>query len=94
MRGAGLIVVALGWFLPARDTRIEVFQTRLDEFAPVYQFNEVHRIHVRAPRDRVYRAIKAVMADEIMFFRALTWVRRFGRRGPESILNAPERCRS
>ncbi len=91
VRGAGLIVVALGWFLPARDTRIEVFQTQLDEFAPVYQFNEVHRIHVRAPRDRVYRAIKAVMADEILFFRTLTWFRRFGRRGPQSILNAPER---
>jgi hypothetical protein len=32
-----------------------------------------------------------VTADEIAFFRGLTWVRRFGRSGPESILNAPGR---
>lgn len=89
--GAGLIVAALGGFLPARETRIEAIRTRLDEFAPVYQFNEVHRIHIRAPRDRVYRAIKAVTADEILFFRTLTWIRRLGRPGAESIVNAPER---
>jgi hypothetical protein len=32
-----------------------------------------------------------VTADEITLFRTLTWIRRFGRRGPESILNAPEK---
>jgi len=32
-----------------------------------------------------------VTADEIPFFRALTSLRRLGRPGPESILNAPER---
>jgi hypothetical protein len=81
----------MGAFLPARDTRDEAIQTRLDEFAPVYQFNEVHRIQVRAPRNRVYRAIKEVTADEILLFRTLTWLPRLGRPGPESILNAPER---
>ena len=30
-------------------------------------------------------------ASEILFFRELTWLRRLGRRGPEGILNAPER---
>ncbi len=89
--GAGLVVAVLGGFLPARETRIAVIRTHLDEFAPVYQFNEVHWIGVGAHRNRVYRAIKEVTADEILFFRTLTWVRRFGRRGPESILNAPER---
>jgi hypothetical protein len=89
--GIGLIVAAVGAFLPARDTRVEAIQTHLDEFAPVYQFNEVHRIQVRAPRNRVYRAIKEVTADEILLFRTLTWLRRLGRPGPESILNAPER---
>jgi hypothetical protein len=39
----------------------------------------------------VYQAIREVTADEILFFRTLTWARRFGRPGPESILNAPER---
>jgi hypothetical protein len=89
--GIGLIVAAVGAFLPARDTRVEAIRTHLDEFAPVFQFNEVHRIQVRAPRNRVYRAIKEVTADEILLFRTLTWLRRLGRPGPESILNAPER---
>ncbi len=30
-------------------------------------------------------------ADEISLFRALTWIGRLGRRGPESIMNPPER---
>jgi hypothetical protein len=38
----------------------------------------------------VFRAIRSVTADEILFFRALVWIRRLGRAGPESILNAPE----
>ncbi len=89
--GAGLIVLGVGWALPAREVRVAVLRTQLDQFAPVYQFNEVHSVRVMAPKDRVYRAIKEVTADEILFFRTLTWLRRFGRPGPESILNAPER---
>jgi hypothetical protein len=61
----------------------------LEEFAPLHQFNEVHRIRIRAPRIRIYRSIKEVTAGEITLFRALTWIRRLGRAGPESILNAP-----
>jgi hypothetical protein len=61
----------------------------LEEFAPAYQFAEAHRIRVRAPADRIYRSIKEVTAGEITLFRALTWIRRFGRAGPESILNPP-----
>jgi len=63
----------------------------LTRVLPSYQFNEVHRTTVRATPERVHRAIKEVTASEILFFRELTWLRRFGRRGPESILNAPER---
>jgi len=65
--------------------------SELDRVAPSYQFNEVHRTTVRATPERAFRAIKEVTASEILFFRELTWLRRFGRRGPESILNAPER---
>lgn len=36
----------------------------------------------------MYDAIKHVRADEITFFRALTWIRRGGRALPRSILNA------
>src|SRR5262249_41127003 len=89
--GIGLIVAAAGAFLPARDTQVETIRTQLDGFAPVYQFNEVHRTQIRASRVRSYRAIKEVTADEILLFRTLTWLRRLGRPGPESILNAPER---
>ena len=63
--------------------------SRLDEFAAAYQFNEVHRIRVRAPRSLIYRSFKEVTAGEIALFRALTWIRRLGRAGRESILNPP-----
>jgi len=39
----------------------------------------------------VYAAIRAVGPDEIALFHTLTWIRRFGRRGPDSIINAPNR---
>lgn len=63
--------------------------THLDEFAPVWQFHEVHRIRIAASAEQVYRAIKAVSADEILFYRTLTWIRRLGRPTPPSILNPP-----
>jgi hypothetical protein len=88
----GLVLVAAGCLLPARTMRVaggSSTPTRLDEFVPAWQFGELHRIAIHAPRQRVYQAIKAVTADEILFFRALTWIRRFGKPGPEGILNAP-----
>jgi len=84
---AGTVNVVVGWSLPAKDLRAEPPHTRLDEFIPVYQFNEFHSIRVNAPREKVYDAIKAVTADEIPLFRALTWIRRGGRPSPEGILN-------
>ena len=63
--------------------------TELDAFIPVYQFHEIHSTHVDAAPDRVFAALKAIAPNEILFFRTLTWLRRFGRSGPESILNAP-----
>jgi hypothetical protein len=88
---AGTLLVAVGWALPAAEVRVAPPRARLDEFVPVYQFNEVHRIHVAAPPERVYLAVRQVTAGEISFFQLLTWIRRFGRPGPESILHAPER---
>lgn len=55
------------------------------------QFHEFHSTTVRATPERAYRAIKDVTAGETFLFRTLTWLRRFGRPGPESILHAPER---
>lgn len=87
---AGLAVAVIGMALPARETRAASPRSRLDEFAPAWQFSERHSIDVQAPPDRVYRAIRAVTAGEIAFFRSLTAIRRLGRPGPESILDAPE----
>jgi hypothetical protein len=56
---------------------------------PAWQFSERHAIRIAAPKEKVYVALKQVSADEILFFRTLVWIRRFGRPGPESILNPP-----
>jgi len=86
----GLLLAVVGWALPAKEVHIAVLRTQLDQFAPVYQFNEVHSIQVAASREQVYQAIKNVTVDEIHLFRTLTWIRRCGREGGESILNPPE----
>src|SRR5229473_7980591 len=85
----GFMVSVMGGSLPARETRVATPRTQLDQFAPVYQFSEFHSIRIAAPKEQVYRALKLVTAEEIVFFRTLTWLRRFGRPGPESILNPP-----
>lgn len=89
---AGLALAFLGLLLPARERRIAHAETHLDEFAPVWQFHEVHTMRVDAPPARVYDAILQVRADEIALFRTLTWIRRGGRKLPESILNAGDRA--
>jgi len=87
---AGSVALFLiGVSLPAAEQRVQTSATRLDEFVPAYQFGELHSIHIQAPRERVYAAVRAVTADEISLFQTLTWIRRFGRPGPESILNPP-----
>lgn len=86
--GAGMLLALAGLSAPARDSRVPVPRTRLDESVPVWQFREFHRIRVNAPPDRVFAAVRAVRADEISLFRALTWIRRGGRPLPEGILNA------
>jgi len=87
---AGMALAAAGMLLPAGETRVAVPRTHLDEFAPAYQFHESHEIHIAAPEERVYQAVNEVTANEIFLFRTLTWIRRLGRAGPESILDAPE----
>jgi len=54
-----------------------------------YQFRERHARRVHATPERIHRAIWEVTADEIFLFRALIWIRRFGRALPPSILNVP-----
>jgi hypothetical protein len=87
----GLLMAGVMFALPVSESRIDRVETRLDEFAPVWQFNEFHTIRIAAPPPRVYEAIKRVRADEIVLFRTLTWIRRGGRPLPASILNAAGR---
>lgn len=82
----GVVLVAVGWTLPAPTTRVENPRTQLDLFAPAYQFNEVHSIQVNAPPDQVYRAIKEVTVDEIAFAPTLRRVWPGNQPGHESIL--------
>ena len=88
---AGLLLAGVSLFLPVSESRVARVEKRLDEFAPVWQFREIHTIRASAPPARVFDAIKRVRADEILLFRTLTWIRRGGRQLPPSILNAGDR---
>jgi hypothetical protein len=88
LAGAGLCLVTGGLLLPASESRTAAVTTRLDQFAPAWQFHEVHTIRIAATPARVFDAIKGVRADEILLFRTLTWIRRGGRPLPPGILNA------
>jgi hypothetical protein len=85
---AGVLLAAIGLILPVSESRVSRVETRLDEFAPAWQFREVHTIKIAARPPRVFEAIRRVRADEIFLFRALTWIRRGGGQLPPSILNA------
>jgi hypothetical protein len=75
--------------MSAKEVRVATPLTLLDEFAPVYQFSEFHSRRIAAPPEQIYSAVKSVTAQEITLFRTLVWLRRFGRPGPESIINPP-----
>jgi hypothetical protein len=75
---AGLLLAGVGLILPVSESRVTGVETRLDEFAPAWQFREFHTIRVAAPPSRVFEAVTQVRADEIALFRTLTWIRRGG----------------
>ena len=79
LAAAGLLILAAGIALPAPESRVTHATSRLDEFAPVWQFSEHHTIRVNAPPARVFKAIMEVRADEVLLFRTLMWIRRGGR---------------
>jgi len=74
-----------------RTEIVSLPQTTLDAVAPSYQFREKHSVTIEANPSSVMRAVKTVSADEIALFQSFIAIRRFGRSGPESILNAPAR---
>jgi hypothetical protein len=51
----------------------------LDDFLPVYEFSERHRLRIDAPRERIDDAVRQVSLTEIPVARLLWWVRRLGR---------------
>ena len=85
--GAGVASLALE--LPATEVVVTGQHSLLDAIVPRYHFHERHEIAVAADPATVDRAIRTVSAGEIRFYRALTWLRRRGRRAPESLLDAP-----
>jgi hypothetical protein len=87
---SGLLVMIVGLVLPAAEKRSVSSDTQLDQFVPIYQFQEFHSLKIDGNADQVYRAIKGVTASEIPSFHTLTWIRRCGRALPEGILNVPK----
>jgi hypothetical protein len=89
----GAALAAAGLLLPARPFRLAGPAMELDDVVPVYEFGEDHALQVRAPLERVDRAIREVSAAEIRLFRTLTLLRAPFERaaGRPSILNPPPR---
>lgn len=88
----GVVMAVVSWLVEGTPQRVTNPGSELDRFIPAFQFSEVHAIEINAPAERTYRAMLEVTPDEIAFYRALTWVRRGGQAGPESIMNpAPGR---
>jgi hypothetical protein len=86
----GLLVAAAGAALPAPLLALPGEKAHLDRFVPACQFREVHAIRIHAPAEVVFRAVQAVTAREIRFFRLLTWLRSPRlTRARENILAAP-----
>ena len=90
---AGALLVAGAMALPARAHQAAGPATQLDVFFPAWEFAERHTTRVHASPERTYRAIHAVTADEILFFRTLIWMRNPTRAWKDqraSILAPPE----
>lgn len=70
----GLLLASAGAWWPV-DVRHGAGGALLDTFVPEFHFGELHATQVRAAPGNVFRAVHAVTADEIRFFRILTWIR-------------------
>lgn len=92
--GAGVATAGLALTLPVSESRVARVQTRLDEFAPVWQFREFHILHIAAPPTRVFDAIKRVRPDEILLLRTLLRIRGGGQPPPQGVLDAAKRYES
>lgn len=91
LAGIGIIGAAIALALPAPESRVGRVETRLDEFAPVWQFREFHTARIAAPPAVVFDAITAVRPDEIFLFRTLIWIRSAGQPPSPDIRHAVDR---
>jgi hypothetical protein len=82
------LLIAIVW--PAHEVHAIGVHSHIDELMPRWQFDERHELRIDAPPERIYAAIRDVTPREIKLFQTLTAIRRLGRRGEESILNAPD----
>jgi hypothetical protein len=64
--------------------------THLDRLMPAWQFRERHATSIDASPEEVFAAIRAVCAEDILFFRTLVAIRRGWRTSNPSILNPPK----
>lgn len=87
---AGIVLAVIALALPAKEKRAIASSSLLDSVMPAWQFDERHEIVVNASPAKTMQAVRTVPADEITLFRTLTAIRRFGRKGPDSILNPPQ----
>src|SRR2546423_10333507 len=87
----GLLLAIVSLLLPVRTKQVSTPTTRLDEWMPIWQFDQRHTIHVDTTPEKAFAAVHAVRADEILFFRTLIAIRRCGRPGPERLITAPEK---
>jgi hypothetical protein len=84
--GLALALTGAWWPWPMRRGRGDA---QIDAFVPEFQFSERHALGMRAEVNAVDRALRAVTAGEIRFFRTLTTIRSPrlpGRPRQESIL--------
>ena len=90
---AALLVGIVGLLIPAPLEQVLDPGSDLDRAMPAFQFSERHRLHVNAPPDAVYAAMRATTADDILLFRTLTWLRspRLRQADGGTILRPPAR---
>jgi len=86
---AGIALTVYAFSAPAREISAAQPVQRIDSIMPRYHFHERHTTRVSAAPVTVDSAIRAVTAPEIRLYNLLTWIRRFGRSGPPSLLNPP-----
>ena len=78
--GAALSAAALYW--PAATLRAAQPKTLVDEIMPEYQFSEVHRTRVHAPREQVMRAIREATFNDMTSLTTLLKIRGVVLRAP------------